>query len=170
MQVGEARPGYELWRPNRHKLASKQMKALVTFMLLVSAGLAFLITIGGWSRLQGASVGIICLMYVGAYVGFAVLVSRWNRGVLPVTAGLAVLMLIFAALAAPSWFDRTGNGFSSPAIPEELLGLLTLILVPVQLILIAVSMIAFNQEWQVEEERPIGHTESYGGGALPNPV
>ena len=29
-------------------------------------------------------------------------------------------------------------------------------LVPVQVILIAVAMVAFNQEWHVEEERPIG--------------
>ncbi len=27
---------------------------------------------------------------------------------------------------------------------------------PVQVILIAVAMVAFNQEWHVEEERPIG--------------
>jgi hypothetical protein len=145
------------------------MKALVTFMLLISAGLAFLITIGGWARLPGASVGIISMLYVAAYVGFAVLVSRWNRGVLPVAAALAVLLLIFAALAVPSWFDRTGDGFTAPAIPEELLGVLTLVLVPVQVILIAVSLIAFNQEWHVEEERPIGHTERYGDD-LPKPV
>src|SRR5258706_356411 len=31
-----------------------------------------------------------------------------------------------------------------------------LVLVPVQVILIAVAMVAFNQEWHVEEERPIG--------------
>ena len=29
-------------------------------------------------------------------------------------------------------------------------------LVPLQVILIAVAMVAFNQEWHVEEERPIG--------------
>lgn len=40
--------------------------------------------------------------------------------------------------------------------PEELLGLLTLLVVPVQLVLIAIAMVAFNQNWHVEEERPIG--------------
>ena len=39
---------------------------------------------------------------------------------------------------------------------SELLGLLTLLLVPLQIMLIAVAMIAFNQNWHVEEERPIG--------------
>jgi hypothetical protein len=34
--------------------------------------------------------------------------------------------------------------------------LLCLVLVPVQVVLIAVAMVAFNQEWHVEEERPIG--------------
>jgi hypothetical protein len=28
--------------------------------------------------------------------------------------------------------------------------------VPVQLILIAVAMVGFNQNWHVEEERPVG--------------
>ena len=48
------------------------------------------------------------------------------------------------------------DGLTSPALPEELLGLLTLLLVPVQVILIAVAMVAFNQDWHVEEERQIG--------------
>ena len=41
-------------------------------------------------------------------------------------------------------------------MPEDLLGLLTLIVVPVQLLLVIVAMIGFNQDWHVEEERPIG--------------
>ena len=32
-------------------------------------------------------------------------------------------------------------------------------MVPVQIILIAVSLFAFNQNWHVEEERPIGRGE-----------
>ncbi|MGH2923827.1 MAG: hypothetical protein ACRDKH_07360, partial [Solirubrobacterales bacterium] len=68
----------------------------------------------------------------------------------------AIILAIFAGIAAPAWFDRAKDGLSSPALPEELLGLLTLLLVPVQVILVAVSMVAFNQNWHVEEERPIG--------------
>ena len=81
---------------------------------------------------------------------------RWNRGLLPLAASLAVILAIFAAIAAPEWFARDKDGLDSPALPEDLLGLLTLVVVPVQLLLIAVSMVAFNQEWHVEEERPIG--------------
>jgi hypothetical protein len=124
------------------------------FLLLVSAGLALVITIGGWTRLEGGK--IFALGYIALYVLFAFLVTRWNRGVLPVASALAIILAIFAGIAAPAWFDRAKDGLSSPALPEELLGLLTLLLVPVQVILIAVAMVAFNQEWHVEEERPIG--------------
>ena len=66
------------------------------------------------------------------------------------------MLAIFSTLAAPAWFARAKDGLDSPLLPEDMLGLLTLILVPVQILLIVVSMIAFNQEWHVEEERPIG--------------
>ena len=81
---------------------------------------------------------------------------------------------IFAAIAAPDWFARSKDGLDSPALPEDLLGLLCLVLVPVQLVLIAVAMIGFNQEWHVEEERPIGgqplHGEDDDRGAAPAPA
>jgi hypothetical protein len=154
MEAGAIRPGYELWRPNREKPEANAARALVVFLLLVSAGLALVITIGGWERLEGGKV--FALLYVAVYVLFAFLVARWNRGVLPVASALAIILAIFAGIAAPAWFDRAKDGLSSPALPEELLGLLTLLLVPVQVILIAVAMVAFNQDWHVEEERPIG--------------
>jgi hypothetical protein len=154
MEAGSIRPGYELWRPNREKPEAKSARALVVFLLLVSAGLALVITLGGWSRLEGGK--IFALLYVALYILFAFLVARWNRGVLPVASALAIILAIFAGIAAPAWFDRAKDGLYSPALPEELLGLLTLLLVPVQVILIAVAMVAFNQEWHVEEERPIG--------------
>jgi hypothetical protein len=163
MEVATARPGYELWRPNREKAEAKTMKAIIAFVLLVSAGLLIVITIGGWERLEGASVAVMTLLWAGIYILFAFLVAgRWQRGVLPVAAALAVILAIFAAIAAPDWFARSKDGLDSPALPEDLLGLLTVILVPVQLILIVVAMIGFNQNWQVEEERPIGGQPLHG--------
>jgi hypothetical protein len=162
MEATEVRQGYELWRPNREKAQSKSMKAVIAFVLLVSAGMIFVITIGGWERLQGASVGAMSLIYAGIYVLFAFLVARWNRGVLPVASALAVILAIFAAIAGPAWFDRSKDGLNGPALPDDLLGLLCLLLVPVQLILIVVSMIGFNQNWHVEEERPIGGVPLHG--------
>jgi hypothetical protein len=154
--VEAARPGYELWRPNRDKAESRTTKAVVAFVLTSSAVLLIVITIGGWERLQSPSLGLVTIGWAGLYLLFAWLVLRWNRGVLPVSASLAVIMVIFAAVSAPGWFERAKTGLSSPLLPEDLLGLLTVIVIAVQLLLIGVAMIGFNQEWQVEEERPTG--------------
>jgi lysylphosphatidylglycerol synthetase-like protein (DUF2156 family) len=155
MAVNVARPGYELWRPNREKAENKTMKALVALVFLISAGLLIIVTLGGWSRLQSQSVGFMTLAWAGLYILFAFLVMRWNRGILPVAAALAIIMAIFAAIAAPHWFARDKPGLSAPALPEDLLGLLTVIVVAVQLVLVAVAMVGFSQEWHVEEERLI---------------
>ena len=96
------------------------------------------------------------LTLASIYILFAFLVMRWNRGVLPVASALAIILAIFAGIAAPAWFDRAKDGLSDPALPPDLLGILCLLLVPLQVILIAVAMVAFNQDWHVEEERPIG--------------
>src|SRR5215813_7858498 len=154
MEAGSIRPGYELWRPNREKPEAKSAKALVVFLLLVTAALTLVITLGGWSRLEGGKV--FALLYVVLFVLFAYFVARWSRGVLPVVSALAIILAIFAGISAPAWFDRSKPGLSGPALPDDLLGLLCLILVPLQVILIAVAMVAFNQNWHVEEERQIG--------------
>jgi hypothetical protein len=157
VEATSVRSGYELWRPNREKPETKTTKAIISFVLLVSAGLLVIITLGGWTRLEGTSVAIATLIWAGLYVLFAFLVAaRWQRGVLPVASALAIILAIFAAIAAPAWFARDKTGLSSPALPEDFLGLLTIILVPIQLLLITVAMVGFNQEWHVEEERPVG--------------
>jgi lysylphosphatidylglycerol synthetase-like protein (DUF2156 family) len=161
MEAGAIRPGYELWRPNREKPEAQSARALVVFLLLVTAALAFVIIIGGWSRLEG--VKALTIIYAALYVLFAFLVARWNRGVLPVASALAIILAIFAGIAAPAWFDRAKDGLSNPALPPDLLGILCLVLVPLQVILIAVAMVAFNQDWHVEEERPIGDEIPSGG-------
>jgi hypothetical protein len=138
----------EVRRPNREKPESKSTRAIVTFLLIVSAALIALITFGGWDKLEGAQT--VDLGYIAVYLIFAFYVSRWNRGVLPVATALAVILIIFAAVAAPAWFDRDKDGFDSPALPESLLGLLTLALIPVQLLLIGFAMRGFRQQWNVE--------------------
>jgi hypothetical protein len=156
METTTVRPGYELWRPNRQKAQNKTTKAIVSFVLLVSAGLLLVITIGGWPHLGGASVAIMSLLWAGLYVFFAFLVARWSRGILPVASALAIILAIFAAVAAPDWFARSKEGLDPPPLPDDLLGLLTILVVPVQLLLITVAMVGFSQEWHVEEERPVG--------------
>ena len=82
----------------------------------------------------------------------AYFVGKWNRGVLPVAAGLAILFAVVAAVAGPAWFARDKAGFNDPALEPSILGLLTLILVPVQLLLIAFAMRGFQQQWSTEVE------------------
>ena len=138
--------------PNRGKAASKLTKALVVLLLLASAALIAIVTIGGWDALQGAKA--VQVAYIVLYVGMAFLVARWNRGVLPVAAALAIIMLIFAVIAGPAWFERDKEGFTDPALDPSLLGLVTLLIVPVQALLILAAMSGFRQAWNVEVERP----------------
>ena len=84
----------------------------------------------------------------------AVLVARWSRGVLPAVAALAVLLAIFAAVAAPGWYARDKDGFTDPALASDLLGLLCALLVPLQVLLAALALRGFRQQWHVEVERP----------------
>ena len=137
--------------PNRKKASSKLVKLLVVLFLLASAVLVTIVTVGGWDALAGAQ--ILQVAYIGLYVLMAFFVARWNRGVLPVAAALAIIMLIFAAVSGPEWFDRAKDGFTDPSLDANLLGTITLILVPVQAVLIALAMKGFAQAWNIEVER-----------------
>jgi hypothetical protein len=170
MAVGEVRPGYELWRPNREKAASATTKWLIVLMLLATAVLAAIITIGGWSLLKGGSgMGAVCAIYAILYAFFAFLVARWSRGILPLVAALSMILAIFCAVGAGSWFERDKAGFAEAGLSSSVLGTLVIVLGLLQLILIGFALFGFNQEWHVEEERPIGSGEDYGAGA-PQPA
>ena len=156
MVEGDAQPDFQLVRPNRDKAASKATKAIVMLLLLVSAGLILIVSIGGWSKLAGMQP--VNIAYILIYLIMAYYVARWNRGVLPIAAALAILLGIFAAIAGPEWFDRDKTGFTNPAMPAGVLGLLTLLIVPVQVLLIAFAMRGFQQAWNVEVEVPLGET------------
>jgi protein-S-isoprenylcysteine O-methyltransferase Ste14 len=157
-----------LVHPNRDKTEAKATKAIVILLLLVSAALILIVTIGGWSELQGAQVVAFALAAI--YLVMAFFVGRWNRGVLPVAAALAVLFSVIAAVAGPAWFDRDKAGFSDPTLDPSILGMLTLILVPVQLLLVAFAMRGFQQQWNVEVEMPRDEAEGYGGPSRPQPA
>ncbi len=159
----------EVQHPNRDKASSKATKTAVILLLLVSAVLIALITAGGWSVLQGAQP--MAFAYILVYLVMAFYVARWNRGVLPVAAALAILFAVIAAVAGPAWFDRDKAGFNDPALDPAILGLLTVILVPVQLLLLLFAMRGFSQKWSVEVEVRRGGTRSgpgvSGGGPEP---
>lgn len=167
--VGEVTPGYELWHPNREKAEVITTKFVIAFLMLATAVIAALVTIGGFSLLSGGGgMGIICIIFALLYGLFAFLVSRWSRGILPVAASLSMILAIFCAVGANSWFARDKSGFEEALLPVSMIGLLVVILALLQLILIAACFYGFSQDWHVEEERPIGSGEDYGAGASPD--
>jgi lysylphosphatidylglycerol synthetase-like protein (DUF2156 family) len=173
-------PGYVVVYPNREKAASKLMKLIVALTLLASVGLMLIITIGGWSKLQGLKpvniIWAIIYLIIAFYVFF-----RWSRGLLPMAAALGILLLILALIAASgvagtSWFDRNQAGFGAPQTPfgakgldPNILGVLTVILAIVQLALIVFAMIAFSQAWNVEMEVPEDEAERRGYKRISRP-
>jgi len=161
--------GVIVTHPNRDKPVVQATRATVVLLLLASAALVLIVTIGGWSVLQGAVP--VQIAYVIVYLTLAFYAMRWNRGVLPVSAVLAVLLLIFALVAGPAWFARDKSGFEQPALGAGLLGLLTLLIVPLQMLLVAFAMRGFSQGWNVELERrdPAAGPDMYAG-APPAPA
>src|SRR5215210_8085084 len=160
-------------RPNRRKASSKATKAIVALLLVVSAAIVIIITLGGWGTIEGAKA--LQIAYILIYLLMAFLVMRWNRGVLPLAAALAIVLLIFAAVSGPAWFDRDKEGLTDPALDESILGLLSLILVPIQILLIAFAMRGFSQGWNVEVERSRDERDGDGsegrrGEAAPAPA
>jgi hypothetical protein len=171
--VRNLRPGYTIIYPNRDKAGSKATKAIVVLILLVSVALMLFVTIGGWSKLQGLKAVNFawCVVYliIAFYVG-----ARWARGLLPIAAAMAILLLILSLIAGlgvsgTSWFDRQHTGFAAPHTlfggkgPDpDTLGLVTLLIAPVQALLILFAMRGFAQGWNVEVEVPIDEAKRRG--------
>jgi hypothetical protein len=158
-------PGHTVVFPNRERPASKAMKALVAVILVLSVGLLLLVTIGGWSKLEGMKPlnFIWCIAYL--IIAFYVF-ARWARGLLPIAAGLGVLLLMVSVVAGlglsgTSWFDRNHAGFAQAetlfggtGLNADTIGVVTLLLIPVQVLLIFFALGAFQQGWNVEQEVP----------------
>ena len=85
--------------PNRDRASSKSTRVAVVLVLLVSIGLMLVVTLGGWDKLQGSKA--LLVGYLLVYVLATYLVLRWNRGILPVIAALAIILGIFAAVVGP---------------------------------------------------------------------
>jgi presenilin-like A22 family membrane protease len=151
--AGEERQDVVIDLPNRHKASSQATRWIVVLLLLVSAGMMAFVLIGGWDALNGAN-GVV-VGYIVVYLLLAFFCARWTRGTLPVAAALAIILLIFAAIAAPQWYERDQTGFTDPAVASAVLGLVCFLLIPVQLLLMAFAMRGFTQNWNVEVERRI---------------
>jgi hypothetical protein len=168
-------PGYVVIYPNRRRAASHAVKAIVVLLLVISAGLMLTVTIGGWSELQGLAP--LDFIWAAAYLVIAYYVwRRWARGLLPISAGLGVLLLMDSlvaglGLSGTSWFTRTDFGyaharalFGGPGLGGDVLGTLTLLLVPIQILLIFFAMRGFQQAWNVEVEVPEEEAEQQRPG------
>jgi hypothetical protein len=143
--------GVIVTHPNRGKSVVQATRATVVVLLLVSTALILIVTIGGWGTLEG---GIpILLVWAVVYLLMAYYAARWSRGVLPMAAALGLLLLIFALVSAPAWFERNKAGYAAPSLNAGLLGVITLVIVPVQILLIAFAMRGFSQGWNVELEK-----------------
>ncbi len=166
------RPGYTVIHPNRDKVVAKTTKAIVVLILLVSVALMLIITFGGWSKLQGLTP--LNFVWCLAYLIIAYYVWRWSRGALPIAAGLAILLLMVTVIAGvglsgTSWFDLSHSGFAHPksifggtGLSADFVGLLVVLLAPVQILLILFAMRGFAQGWNVEMEVPIEEAKRRG--------
>jgi hypothetical protein len=171
-QVRNVRPGYAVIHPNRDKAICKLTKLVIICILLASVGLMLIVTIGGWSKLEGMKP--INFIWMALYLIVAYYIARWARGLLPIAAALAILLLIIAGiatlgLAGTSWFNRTSAGFGASqslfggsGLSPDVLGTVTLLLIPVSLALIIVSMVGFAQGWNVETEVPLEEARRRG--------
>ena len=90
---------------------------------------------------------------------------------LPVSAVLAVLLLIFALRRRPGLVRARQKRLCPTGLNAGLLGVLTLLIVPVQMLLVAFAMRGFQQGWNVELERRDAQRRSRAfAGAPPQPA
>jgi hypothetical protein len=156
-------PGHVVAYPNRDKALNKATRVVVALILLASVLLMLAVTFGGWSKLQGLTpINFVwCVAYL--LIAFFV-VARWSRGLLPITAALAILLLIISLVAGfgvggTSWFERSHTGFAAAqslfggkGFSPDTLGVLTLIIAPVQALLVLFAMQGFAQNWNIETD------------------
>ena len=115
--------------PNRDKAGSKAAKAVIVLLMLVTAALVLIITVGGWSVLQGAqswpSSTSSCTW------SWPSTSPAGTAGCCPSAPRSSILLAVVAGVAAPGWFARDKAGFEDPSLAPEFLGMLTIILIPV---------------------------------------
>jgi hypothetical protein len=179
-QVRNIRPGYVVVHPNRDKTSCKLVRLLVVGVLLASVAVMLVLTLGGWSKLEGLKpVNFVwCLLYLV----IAVYVWRWARGLLPIAAALGMLLLIVAVvagtgLAGTSWADRSHTGFGAAqslfggtGLTPDTLSFVTILMIPLELLLIIIAMVGFAQGWNVEMEVPIEEAKRRGSPPVVPPA
>ena len=161
--MAERSDDVEIEHPNREKASSKLARLIVFVLLIASAVLLVIATIGGWGETAGHARPAAGhdLDLPRARVLPAALVERHapdGRG-----AGRSSRRSS-RSCSAPGWFDRDKGGFASTSIAPDVMGLLCIIIALVQVLLIVASLYAFRQGWGVEVERK---ADGSSGNAAP---
>ncbi|MDP9344890.1 MAG: hypothetical protein M3P44_04075, partial [Actinomycetota bacterium] len=99
--MAERRDDVQIEHPNRAKASSKVARLIVFALLVASAVLVLIGSLGGWGETQGARG--LQVAYIALYLILAFFLLRWSSGVLPMAAALAIVMAIFALVSAPGW-------------------------------------------------------------------
>jgi hypothetical protein len=80
-----------------------------------------------------------------------------------------VALVAGIGLSGTSWFDRSHDGFAAThsllggkGLSADTLGAVTVLLVPVQVLLVLFALSAFAQGWNVEQEVPIEEARRRG--------
>ena len=129
--------GVIVTHPNRDKPVVQATRAMVVVLLLVTAALMLIITVGGWKPARGRDPDPDRL--------HRRLPDCWPSTRAAGTAACCrsarrspCCSTIFALVAGPGWFNRNKAGFAQPTLNAGLLGVLTLLIVPVQILLVVV--------------------------------
>jgi len=160
--MAERSDDVEIEHPNRKKASSKLARLIVFVLLIASAVLLIIGSLGGWGETQGARGLQVAMILV--YLVLAFFLLRWSSGMLPMAAALGIFTGIFALVSAPGWFDRDKDGFATTSLGPDVMGLLCIIIALVQVLLIVASLYAFRQGWGVEVERK---ADGSSGNAAP---
>ena len=140
--------------PNRRKASSQLARLVVIVLLIVSAAVVLIVThrrLGHARGRQAASRS----RSSSIYFVFALFVARWSRGVLPMIAGLAIILGHLrrgrrARLVRP----RQGRVHRPGAQRRRARPAVRAARRRCRSRCCVVAMIAFRQQWNVEAERP----------------
>jgi hypothetical protein len=164
------KPGHVVTYPNRERRSSRATRTALAAVLVCSALLMLLVTVGGWSKLDGLEA--VNLIWCAVYLVMAFFVMRWARELLPIAVGLGALMFVFTviaetAAAGVSWSDRNApyyapihSLFGGGGLSAGTLDTLTLVIAITQALLVAAAVYAYRQAWNIEYEVPDGRART----------